>query len=181
MTLQASVMASTLRRTIEGIATSRNGVNLDERSICSAVKVFTRKMMDEDILKPEEKEAMLYIAATAEAIEERMNEKPKIFIWIDTEPEECHRRLVNRDQPDDSSIRLTELKALDYYHIKMVEELRKEGATVIVLEKVPKSQRIKQVRELASYLEGVGTDMEGEGKPQLLKIFKPKAKVTKIM
>ena len=115
----------------------------------------------------------MYVAATAETIERKMHEKPSIFVWCDTEPEECHKRLRNRDQPDDDRIKLSELKALDYYHIRMARELQQEGATVIVLERIARGQRIKQVRELASYIEGVVTGMEAEGKPQLLRIVKP--------
>ena len=173
MTLQISVMASTLRRTIEGIATCRNGVNLDERSISSAVKVFTKKMIEDGILKPEEKETMMHVAATAEAIEKRLNERPSIYIWCDVEPEECRRRLLTRDQPDDANIKLAELRALDYYHIKMARELQQEGSTVVVLEKVSLAQRVKQIRELSSFIEGVVTGMGTSGKPQYLKIYRP--------
>ena len=174
MTLQAVVMSSTLKRSIDGIPTQQRGINIDERSLHSAEKVFLRKLRMDGAYTAAEEASMDMLVATAKEIEKKIGGRPEVVIWLNVHPNTCYRRIATRDQPDDGAIQLAELRANDLLHRKMIREIVEGGTTVVILDEVQQHQRSRQMDELASYLESVAAGEEDEGKPVYLTIQKPK-------
>ena len=108
--------------------------------------------MLEKMLSPEEEEAMSCVAAAARALEERLGGRPQLYIFMESDPETCYSRLNRRSQPDDDKIRLSELRALELLHRKMMKAVVEEGATVAVVERVPTIERTEQMRELTNFM-----------------------------
>ena len=177
--MQTVVMASTLRRSIDSVATLNSGVNVDERSILSAVLVFMEKLKKDNQFTEVEEEIMAMVAAAAKQVEAKIGGKPDVIVYLCTHPKTCLRRISKRYQPDDASISLKELENLDELHREMMRQATQEGVTVVFVDEVQQFQRKKQMCELASYLESIASGEEDEGKPVYLTIRKPK--VTEII
>ena len=174
VTLQAVVMASTLRRSIDGIPTQQRGINIDERSLFSAEKVFLRKLRMDGAFTQAEEASMDILLATAKEIEQKIGGRPDVVVWLNVHPNTCYQRIGTRDQPDDGAIQLAELRAIHVLHSKMISEIVNNGTTVVMLDEVQQHQRSRQMTELASYLESFAAWEEDEGKPVYLTIQKPK-------
>ena len=167
-------MASTLRRSIDSVATLNKGVNVDERSILSSIYVFLEKLRQDKQFTEVEDKTMTMVAAAARQLEARIGGKPDVLIYLNTDPKTCLKRISKRYQPDDDSISLKELESLDVLHKKMMGQATLEGVTVIFVDDVQQFQRKKQMYELASYLESIASGEEDEGKPVYLTIRRPK-------
>ena len=167
-------MASTLRRSIDSVATLSNGANVDERSIFSAISVFMEKLKQDKQFTAVEEEVMTMVAAAAKQVEARIGGKPEVIVYLCTHPRTCLERIARRYQPDDDCITLKELESLDKLHREMMWQATQEGGTVVFVDEVQQFQRKKQMCELASYLESIASGEEDDGKPTYITIQRPK-------
>ena len=171
--LQTVVLSSTLRRTLEGCPTAQQGISVEERSVRSAIEVFYEKMKQDGILTNREEEAMQIIADCALALEAKLGGKPEVVIWVDEDPNVCYARVGKRDQPDDESIQLSELRAIDLLHRSMIKGLQQAGTTVVTMDSVVQSQKTRQLAELTSFLESRANGIPSVGRPVFISIQEP--------
>ena len=139
----------------------------------SAIEVFYEKMKQDKILTYQEEAAMQIIAECALAIEAKLGGKPEVVVWVDCDPVDCYKRIGRRDQPDDQCIQLSELRAIDLLHRKMMRKLVQSGTTVVTMDKVCMSQKTRQLRELTSYLESRANGIANAGRPVFISIQEP--------
>ena len=175
--MQISVLASTLRRIVEGVPHQLKGMTIYERSVFSAIHVFLKKLMMEKMLSPEEEEVMACIASSARALEERLGGRPQLYVFIESDPETCYCRLNRRSQPDDDKIRLSELRALELLHRQMMRAVVADGATVAVVERVPTIERTEQMHELAGFMTDMAQGKEGKASFNHITVIKPTQKL----
>ena len=147
---------------------------MDERSLRSAIHVFIEKLKMDKCFDEREEAVMDMIVAAAKQIEEKIGGKPDVMVIINAGPELCYQRISGRDQPDDKSIQLGELRCIDLLHKRMAREAIEEGITVVYLDEVEQDQKVLQLRELSAYLESIAAGEEDVGKPVFITILKPK-------
>jgi deoxyadenosine/deoxycytidine kinase len=59
---------------------------------------------------------------------------PDIFVYLDVPPEECHRRMASRGREQEAGVPLDYLKQLDSNYRKLIQEMRRRGVRVLVVD-----------------------------------------------
>ncbi|MBI4612608.1 MAG: deoxynucleoside kinase [Planctomycetes bacterium] len=59
---------------------------------------------------------------------------PDIFVFLDVSPEECHARMSARARSEEEGVPLDYLRQLDSNYKKLVEEMRRRGVRVLVVD-----------------------------------------------
>ena len=162
---------------MEGVPHRARGMTINERSVFSAIYVFLKKLMMEKVLSPEEEEAMACVASAARALEERLGGKPQLYIFMESDPETCYSRLTRRSQPDDDRIRLSELRALELLHRQMMKAVVADGATAVVVERVPTIERTEQMQELVDFMKSMAQGKTGRADYNHITVMEPAKKV----
>jgi deoxyadenosine/deoxycytidine kinase len=102
---------------------------ITERSIESTKWVFAQMLYDDKIITEEEMKCYIYVHGMLE------NKKysPRAIIYLNTPPDVCRQRIMNRNRNGENNIENTYLEKCEYYYKKMVN-FYKENKKVLEIE-----------------------------------------------
>lgn len=102
---------------------------ITERSIESTKWVFAQMLYEDKIITEEEMKCYMYVYGMIE------NKKysPRAIIYLNTPPEVCRQRIINRNRNGENNIELGYLEKCEYYYKKMVN-FYKENKKVLEIE-----------------------------------------------
>ena len=92
--------------------------------------VFATTAMERGFMTNEEYE--LYVDVFRNMSRDVM--PPDVFVYLDVSPEECHRRMNSRARKAEEGVPLEYLQHLDTNYNKMVQEMRRRGVRVLVVD-----------------------------------------------
>lgn len=98
---------------------------ITERSLLTDRDVFSQMLFDDG--KINEIEYKIY-KQISNRIAPFKKFYPDAIIYMDTDPDECMRRIIRRNRPGEENIPIEYLKSCDHYHQKMVD--RFEGKII---------------------------------------------------
>jgi deoxyadenosine/deoxycytidine kinase len=67
---------------------------------------------------------------------------PDIFIYLNVSPEECHRRMNFRGRKQEEGVPLDYLQHLDKNYQKLIQEMRRRGVRVLVVDGTTSGRRL---------------------------------------
>lgn len=128
--LQATVTGDTLRRTLETIQEQKKGVVAEERSLMSALHIFTKKITQAGGWSEADRIAVETMIRTAQEIEQRAASPLKAMIWVNEPAARCSARVAGRRQPADAQIKPSEFYKLEELHCEMFARMVPRGTEV---------------------------------------------------
>ncbi len=109
--------------------------------------VYMEILKDEQLISMEE--YSLYTRFAKNLVELTHYPEPNIILYVTTPPEICLSRILERGWSFQKNIKLTYLKDLHKYFLKMINKYKSEGTTVIEIDNensgIGDTQRIKEV------------------------------------
>lgn len=109
--------------------------------------VFVESLKDKQFISGAE--YSLYVRLAKNLIELMHYPEPNIILYVTTSPEVCLDRILERGWSFQKNIKLTYLKDLHKYFLKMINKYKSEGKTVIKVDnennRIEDTQRVKEV------------------------------------
>lgn len=112
---------------IQNFEQTNKSHTITERSLLTDKDVFSQMLFDDGKINEIEYKIYKKISTRISPIEKFY---PDIIIYMDTDPEECLKRIKKRNRPGEKNISLEYLKSCDNYHQKMISKF--EGKTIRV-------------------------------------------------
>jgi deoxyadenosine/deoxycytidine kinase len=112
-----------LRNKINELSGGGYNIIITERSIESTRHIFAKMLRDDNIITEEEMKCYLYVYESSE------NKKfiPNSIIYLNTPPDICAERIVERGREGENSIESSYLEKTNNYYENMIKSIKERG------------------------------------------------------